>query len=76
MRYFKVTDHVFYDVSIWALREDGKEKLVSVISGEDGIGNNYKEFFDPAVDGDASLVTMIGPNVMEITETEAFLEMI
>ena len=75
IRYFKMISHN-QTITIWAMREDGKERCL-----RDNPVDEYRldEWTDPKKQGDAPLLIMMEDKndcVEEITKDEAFLEMI
>jgi hypothetical protein len=77
MRYFRsATTRMSTRASVWAVRDDGMEKcLRSSISGDTFVGE-YEEFTD-CIEGDTSILDMCrNGDMVELTEDDAFLEMI
>ena len=85
MRWFKLLDgHAgVMQLSIWKLREDGMEKCIwqeeGHVNGWADPDSDWIDWTDPTHHGEETLVTMMqndGDHITEITEEDAFLEMI
>ena len=75
MRYFKQTTG--YETRIWISRKDGMERCI--YHSDKSFNNFYSEWFDPHIRGESTceeLLSKYKPHWSEITEEQAFLEMV